>query len=206
MGQKQKKLKDIKHQFNPVLLLPFETFWMDTKMKAILPQTKNRRRALKVGSDHCHSLGLQELSAELSRVYLNFGWWEMDSWGQTNIHNQQASRFTGAPSVSSNHMSGFKAQAKHYSTSGKGVEQWPYVELGAAAGGSIGEYFIRAWAKFFPNENIHISLKVGLYHMCMFINIAASLFGSRVMDIGNYFFSDPITCCYCSRLIVANAM
>lgn len=59
----------------------------------------------------------------------------------------------------------------------EGVEQWPYVEVGAAAGGSIGEYFIRAWAKFFPNENIHISLKVELHHMCMFINIAALVFG-----------------------------
>lgn len=60
------------------------------------------------------------------------------------------------------------------------VEQWPYVGLGSAAGGSIGEYFIRAWAKFFPNENIHISPKVRPRHMGMFINIAA-----RSSDIDN---------------------
>lgn len=56
----------------------------------------------------------------------------------------------GALSLSFSHMSEFKAQAsKHYSMSEKGVEQWPYGELGEAAGGSIGKYFIRAWNNSF---------------------------------------------------------
>lgn len=44
--------------------------------------------------------------------------------------------------------------------------------------------FIRASAAFFPNENIlYIFPKVKLYHMYMFMKIAALLFGLRVMDI-----------------------
>lgn len=144
---------------------------------------------------------LQELSGSSSGLT-----WTLADEKWLTVHRQTYTRFPGAPSVSFNRMRGFKAQAKHYSTSREGVKQWPYVELGAAAGGSIGEYFIRAWAKFFQNENIHISLMVGLYHMCMFINIAAPLFRHRVIYMGNYFFSDSTTCCYYSRLIVANSM
>lgn len=83
----------------------------------------------------------------------------------------------------------------------EGVEQWPYVGLFAAAGGSIGEYFIRAWAKFFPNENIHISPKVRPHHMGMFINTAAlALWMSAII----FLFSDLIAGGYYCRLIVAN--
>ena len=74
----------------------------------------------------------------------------------------------------------------------EGVKQWPYVELAAAAGGSIGEYFIRTRSKFSPNENIHESLMVLGCHMCMFIHIAVMLSG-RVMDTGNYFPLIPLS-------------
>lgn len=109
-----------------------------------------QRISLKVCAVHCP---LKPVFRSSLGALQGFPWTLADEKWLT-VHRQTYTRFTGAPSVSFIHMRGFKAQAKHYSVSGEGVEQWPYVELGAAAGGSIGEYFISAWVKFFPNENI----------------------------------------------------
>lgn len=138
-----------------IVLQPFETFWMDWEMMAISPQTKNQQRAKKVQSIVLWNWSSRSSFGSASRGLLELLGMRNGELS-TDKHTQpEDNRFAGAPCVSSDCMSGFKARGKHYSMSREGAEQWPYVELGAAAGGSIGEYFIRAWAKLFPNENIH---------------------------------------------------
>lgn len=108
----KENLKDISSvQFIP--LLPFRILWMDWKTIVISCQTKNWKRALKM----C-PLSSEEgfkLSGGLWRAYLNFGWWEKGDEHRENMHKQRQHMFTGAHSVSSNHMSRFKAQTKDYS-------------------------------------------------------------------------------------------
>lgn len=110
------------------------------------------KAVLKLCSDKCRpklvftiSLrGAEELTWTLSDEKL------LSEQRHKTAYSYKSSRCMGALSVSSYHMSGFKAQAgKQYSMSEEGVEQWPYVELGEAAGGSIGKYFIRAWNNAF---------------------------------------------------------
>lgn len=130
------------------------------------------------------SPGLEDTAAFFNSSWLET-WTTKATWLLSNPPCPDAS---ARPDLNLKHGTIVRERRGGRGTGSEAVEQWPYVGLGSAAGGSIGEYFIRAWAKFFPNENIHISPKVRPRHMGMFINTAACVWSSDIDNSFVYFF------------------
>lgn len=162
-----------------IVLQPFETFWMDWEMMAISPQTKNQQRAKKI-----QSIVLWNGSPRSSLGSASRGLLELllmrNGERSTDKHTQPKTADSQVPLASPQTVwvdlrlgesttvrAGREQNNDHMSSSVQPRGDWL---VNISLGLELNSFQMKTYI-------LYISLKVGLYHMCMFINKAASLFG-----------------------------